>query len=621
MTVALCDNLCRRLRTELELGQRAYANGPGTVLVCRNDGPAPAPDDDAALQWAMGHSQEGWPEGLPLPLTAADALAAFERSIDAMAEQIAADIQHAAKLLVRPELVKAALLRKELAERWPLTTAPLTEAERVRRGRAARAGWMARRSLGGTGAAPVHANATRPGIDAETRVGEWFRGWPGAAAPAHVAAWAREALNGLRPGLGDDLAAADDAGDIVALFLVDDDDAGEPRSIPAGGIALLFLVEQEIEQDRTRPMIRWDAGFHHQQLLEGWVASRPGPLDAKIEDRTVYLKVRDGEALQLALPLKGELADPIIDAICRFAGPEGLRHWAALQEQLSEQGGSGRLRWSLDRHLAVLDYSPTERTRTETRQAAAALVRLFSTAQLVEERTDRQGRRKKESRPLLIPLSSIETLDDDAAWITSTIDFVINPLVYSGVRKSTGEIGSNWGPGPRGIAGLGHTRNQDATKLGCLLPGRFQRARKENGRASLHYSGASWLRAAGIDYRRKNPKRTWDRLSRALRTLQKLGAISRWEWSTHPETLEGMLVVWTAEWLQDRTIGGVRPMERVAEPVHTGADLRAFRKRRGLTQEQVGAALGVSRLTISRAERTEDKVLKRKMLDGIHRLR
>jgi hypothetical protein len=211
-------------------------------------------------------------------------------------------------------------------------------------------------------------------------------------------------------------------------------------------------------------------------------------------------------------------------------------------------------------------------------------------------------------------------LEDDDAWITNTIDFVINPLVYSGVRKSNGAIGSNWGPGPRGIAGLGHSRNQDATKLGCTLPGRFQRARVEDGRAWLGYTGASWLRAAGIDYRRKNPKRAWGRLNRALLTLQELGAVARWEWRTRPETLDGKLVVWNAEWLQDRTIGGVTPTERLIEPVHTGADLRAFRTRRGLTQEQVGSALGVSRITISRAERSGDKLLNRKLLDRIHRL-
>jgi hypothetical protein len=618
--VALRDNLSRRLRAELDLTRPVYKNGPGRIVVYRNEGPKPAPDTTAALLWASGHAPEGWPEGLPLPLTAGEAIAAFDRSIGAMAEQIAADIRHAAKLLVKPDLVKAALLRKGLADRWPFSTPPFSKAERSRRDQTAAIGWLARSHLGGMAAAPPTIRNERTGIDGGTRAREWFRGWPAAAAPASVAAWARDALNTIRPGLGDELADNNDAGEIGALFVVDEDSAGEPRSIPAGGIALLFLMEQEIDRDRARPMVRWDAGFHAQQLLQGWVESRPGPLEAKADDRIVYLKVRDGEALQLALPLEGELNDPIIDAICRFAGAEGLRHWAALQEQLSEQGGSGRLRWSLDRHLAVLGYSKKEQTRTETRLGAATLVRLFSTAQLVEERTSPNGRRERESRPLLIPLSSVEALEDDDAWITSTIDFVINPLVYGGVRKSSGAIGSNWGPGPRGIAGLGHSQNQDATKLGCTLPGRFQRARVEDGRPWLGYTGASWLRVAGIDYRRKNPKRAWGRLNRALLTLQELGAVARWEWRTHPETLDGKLVVWNAEWLQDRTIGGVTPTERLTEPVHTGADLRAFRTRRGLTQEQVGSALGVSRITISRAERSGDKLLNRKLLDSIHRL-
>lgn len=622
---ALRATLCQRLRAELEHTRPVYKNGPGRIVVYRNEGPTPAPDSDAAIPWAMGHAPEGWPEGLPLPLTAADALAAFEDGIDAMAEEIAADIRHAAKLLVRPELVKAALLRKDLADRWPFAAPPLSAEERASRSKTAWAGWKARRSLGGLNAGTRYIHNARPGVDGETQAREWFRGWPAAAAPAAVAAWARDALNGLRPGMGDALADNDDAGQIVALFLVLDD-AGVARSIPAGGIALLFLVEQEIDTSAHRPAVRHDANVENHMLVRAMSAERREVQDSfglHAETETLYLTLPGRRtATQLTLAGIDSLSSPLVDAVVDIAGPEGLRHWAAFQEVLSEQGSTGEMRWDLDQHLTAMGYTPKERTRADTRRKAAELARLFTKLVLRIEQTDSNGRaRVRENRPLLLVLGESEVADNDDAWITNAFDLGINPTLYRGVRdQRTNRLGVNHGLAPYGLARLGHRRDKHALLLGMNLAIRFRLAANDD-RGWAHVTGAKWLETAGISFDRRKPGRAWDALEAALDRLQGIDAIGLWEWEREPRTLAGVLRAWSPDWIRDRLIGGVRPVERPPVVVRTGTDLREYREARGLTQAATAELLGVSRSTILRAESGGAGPLSRAVLKQIHRLR
>jgi len=40
--------------------------------------------------------------------------------------------------------------------------------------------------------------------------------------------------------------------------------------LPGGGLALLYLAEQEVDQGRRRPVLAVDANREHHDLLAGW---------------------------------------------------------------------------------------------------------------------------------------------------------------------------------------------------------------------------------------------------------------------------------------------------------------------------------------------------------------
>jgi len=606
------------LRTDLELARPVYKNAPESVLVYRNEGPEPAPDDDAAIRWAMGHSPEGWPEGLPLPLKAGEALAAFEQGIDALAKELERDIRHGAMRLVQPEMIPAVLLRRSVAERWPISgpndTTPPTIA----------AALQARAALGlARAGAP---RKPRPGIDTEVHLSEWFQGWPGEAAPAAVAEWAREPLNSIRPGMGDELADSSRITPrVVGLLLVDEDNHGQRRNIPAGGIALLYLAETDVLKERQRPAVRIDAGPEHNYLLRGLTA---GPtagdgLRYQPDEDRLFLRLPGSDSVQLALPGVDTLQSPFVDGLKRLVGPEGLRHWAAFHEALSAQGSTGAMRWTLDSHLERMGYSAGRRTRAATRQKAADLAKLFTKVQLEVVHPGYGGRPSvKERRPLLLTLGEYQTeAPSDDAWVTEALELEVNPTIYGGVRNSsTGRLGVNHGLVPYGLAALSHSRDAAALVLGINLGIRFRLAANE-GKGWLKYKGSSWLNAAAISFSKHDPGRAWGALERALDRLQKVHAIASWQWEDHPRTLGGNLRADAAPWIQDRLLAGVAPEERRPLQISTGAELREHRKALGLSQAAMAAALGVSRATVARAEGDAGGKLPRSILKGLTAVR
>ena len=150
-----------------------------------------------------------------------------------------------------------------------------------------------------------------------------------------------------------------------------------------------------------------------------------------------------GRAVQLALPMDGApLSERVLGAIRDVFKAQGLRTWAALQVALSEDQRTGRARWTLDRHLEAIGMSPKRRRDPVQRRKEAELVRAFTRMELVIT----AGERVRDRRPLFSVLNSTERLDDDEAWTTEAIDLEINPLLYRGVRKDSGKIGTNWYP-------------------------------------------------------------------------------------------------------------------------------------------------------------------------------
>jgi hypothetical protein len=186
----------------------------------------------------------------------------------------------------------------------------------------------------------------------------------------------------------------------------------------------------------------------------------------------------------------------------------------------------------------------------------------------------------------------------------------------------TGELGSNWHPAPIELAQVDHMRHPYTLVLGLILPIRWRwkwlegEAKGRQGN-DLVISGKSLLQVAGIQYDKHRPGETWASLDRNLEELRRIGGIGTWEWLDREHTLEGLCRLSPADWMLDRTVRGLVPIEEVPGlPVLTGSDLKSWRKARGLTQQQGAELLGVGVATIKRAESRADEALTPKLLEA-----
>jgi len=588
------DGQRARLQAELDGQRAAFQAGPGRIVTYRNEGAAPDPDTDAGFRWAMGHSPEGWPEGLPLPLTAADALAAFERSIDAMADQIAADIQHAAELLVRPELLARALRWDGLAERWPIA-APFSVAEMERRWPPTAAGWVARRNLGGVTVAPPVAHKERPGIDTNARAHEWFRGWPGEAAPSHVAAWARDAFNGIAPDMGDRLAASADAGDVMALLLVDEDRKGRARVIPAGGIALLYLAESACRMDTgpfhlapisvDKPAVRAMTalvGAHPNRHERGTHEVRPDDDDRPTR---LYFTWEDGTEAQLELGLYENMGP--LEAVGRRYGRASVRDLLTLYfcTFAARQPAGEVFWWWMDEHLELAKLPDTKDNRARLR----GWLERMSRTKLVAH--------YEAGKPLTGPLVTVALDDGDAFKLH------LHPALFRGVETELG-LGTYWWPTPRSL--LAQPADGSAGEVHLLAPvlGQLWRAdlpRRRDGGPVAKIGADRLAQRLGIN-RRKDRNRDTEAARKLRLTLEAgkdAGLVG--EWRIEGGDLEtGTGTIYATPGAASLAVVSQKPASLPRPPwlPSTGAELRAWLVQKGLPSAEAGDLLGVSASTL-----------------------
>lgn len=422
--------------------------------------------------------------------------------------------------------------------------------------------------------------------------------WPATVAPADIAFW-----------LGGDMTDMELWSELLSPTL------GHVSSWNAA--AVLYAVLQAVERDQRRPAVAIDAGKVHADLLEGW---RDLPKDTRKdmirEPHSGRIELlAPGKCVQLALDLgPSTLSEAMTLALRDLRSWGGLRNWAALQRLFSVEGGrQGMVRWTLDGHLEALGYSPQERTRAPVRSKIAREVEAFAHLELAAY--DQHGK-LRERRPLVMVGSRFERLRG-SEWRLDGMELQINPLLYRGVREEGGELGSNWHPAPVELARMDHVRHPYAYSLGLILPIRWRLALAE-GRDHLHYTGESVLRLAGIKYSRHDPGKAWGALERDLEELHRIGHVGRWEWVDAPRTLAGMLDLYPATWMMDRTLRGVRPVELPpGPPVLTGDELKAWRKARGLTQARAAEVLGVRKITILRAEKRPEGQLSPYLADRL----
>ena len=544
-----------------------------------------AADEIVVIEW-FPDSGPRLPEDLPDRMTIGEGL----HRIDTTAESLLRETyQRIEKLipLVPARLRKAVIAREELAARWPWPrdSHPAGFALELLRARANAT------QAPDAGEARAHVRPTAMGT------------WPPEVAAMDVATW--DALIKAYP-------------DEAEAFRERVTRGESPRRNEVRWIALgvLYGALQAVERDRRRHAMAIDAGRPHHDLLMG---VRNLPKDTRtphtvtaVNDR-IELLDPEGGCVQLTLAL-GESApsEALISALRTLRTWRGLRHWAAVQKLLSVDGGrQGWVRWTLDGHLDALGVSAKNRTTATVRAEVARQVEAFTRIEIAVYADDGTLRSR---RPILLVGEKYDRLTG-SEWALDGMQLTINPLLYGGVREAGGQLGSNWHPAPVELAAVNEREHPYTLALGLILPIRWRLALAE-GHDHLTLTGESALRLAGITVRpldrqwmRHNGAGAWAKLERDLEELARIGGLGRWDWDATdtPRTLDGRLHLWPAPWVADRTLHEVRPVELPpGPPVLTGAELKVWRARKGLTQAQAAETLNVSRDSIMRAEKRQD---------------
>lgn len=393
------------------------------------------------------------------------------------------------------------------------------------------------------------------------------------------------------------------------------------------GSLLIAAALAEVEADRRRPFVAIDTGAPHTQLLSGLTqtVSRDGrghvaaletgslAAQAVMRDGIGRLELlAPGHAVQLELALgdgSTNIPEATIQLIEQVHRIRTVRHYAAVLESLTVSGRTGRLVWSVDRHLERMGiHSNDWNQRTE----AIAAVKSLSAIEIAVY--DQQNRLRVRT-PLLRQISSIDRNvapeGEPATWELGGFELEIARPLYEGIRGDDGTLGTNWYPTSPIARYVDERHDAGALRLGLTLGFQFRRAWAD-GKPIVTLKGQTALTKAGITFSARRPGEAWAALERALDTLRDLPepAIGGWRWRDTARQAEALLEIWPADWQRDRTLLGITPLEPThAAALLTGADLRAYRGRHGLTQDALAARLAVTARTLREAERYPDRPL------------
>ena len=544
------------------------------------------------------------------PWTIGMAFDIAKAGLDGMAEELAAEVAFCVENFVDKKLRTAVLARSEIIQLWPRPRREMGAATF-----ALQALTTAIHELPKDEHPPSHHLVGYVG-DEKPVV---FYYWPGKAAPAVVAEWARKSLNTM--GRGEAMVEEAKRGVPSDIFLPQD---GKLYRIPVAGLALLYLAELDVREGSRKPVIAIDASKVHHDLVGGM---RDWPKDgqrhrgreivnARIRSEDIIERVEllaPGGTVQLHLPLPvlEGMQDHAIDALRSLRGAKGLRHWAALLRLFSVEGGrSGTYRWLLDEHLMAMGYDERQRRDPAVRADAANEVEALANLELA---IYTQGGVLRERRRLLLETGRFERRVD-AQYKLDGIEFQMNQRVFGGVRASTGEIGAKWMPAPVALATIDHIRFPYAHALGMLLAIRV-RWRLDEHADHLAISGERLLQLAGIPFQTDRAERGWEKLRRSLDILVKVEQLDRYEWTTGAWSFAGICRIYPSSWLLDRAARGVLPEERPPDrdrPVN-GRELKTWRERHGLSQRAMAQRLKVTQQAIAKAEGHPDVPLGHKL--------
>jgi hypothetical protein len=214
-------------------------------------------------------------------------------------------------------------------------------------------------------------------------------------------------------------------------------------------LARIYAAWRALLRDLRRPFIALDAGKTHHTLLTRWKdLPKTGEFRAPVRDGRAEIIAPDARG-KMALQIDAhEIPLQLIEAIRRWRSWHGLRHWAALQRLFTSAGRTGRIRWNLNGHLEALGLSERSRRAPHIRQKIAHEVEALTRLEIAVYNTDGSLRLRG---PILAVTQRGEALRG-SEWALEGLELVIHPVLYEGVRKISGVIGTLWTPAPFELA-------------------------------------------------------------------------------------------------------------------------------------------------------------------------
>jgi DNA-binding transcriptional regulator YiaG len=574
-----------------------------------------------------------WPDDLPEPVPVDVALQVVREDTEEIARQAAAEVEELAGLFVPDDVRSAVLARHLLVKRWAwplrsLSFRTLVCLDGLGSGRdlATAPPDPAWRSVPGGENFPRGRTTSAAKYLAHPRLMV-----PDAVALLDVLTWAREPLARLSVE-GRDVVESAIAGkerppggtDGTTRAFTLRGPNGEPgRVVAPWALGVLYEAWRDVElNSKRRHALALDANDPSRSVLEGMVHM---PKDTRkgwevVPSGGYYELAVPGEPKQYALTLPGvHMSEAMQGAIRTLRGPKGVRHWLAFHVGFTVAGRrSGALRWTVEDHLDALQVPLRQRRRSEIVEECVGMAELFLRLELLRRPTPHA---KDFTRAPIFHVRNWNGREAAGRLRLDGVDFGINPWLYGGVRKESGELGENFAWAPAELAGIDHVRHPYAVTLGPVLAIRWRIAYAQDGRDFVKVSGENVLRAAGADkgYKARDPGRTWHAIARDLEELQRLGALGDFEWDG-PPGLRSNLTFHMPTLMRDRMLHGVRPLELTSPVPTTGAELKAWREDKGLSQVQLAALLGVVVSTVSRGERRSTERLPTPFRESLRRL-
>ena len=312
----------------------------------------------------------------------------------------------------------------------------------------------------------------------------------------------------------------------------------------------------------------------------------------------------DRAQLGFAWAAAAPTADVFRDIITEL-GAEGLRDYVILHRMAAEQGRTGRFRWTWEAHKRATAHEARVRAGGrrdgDVKRATVARIARMRAAELHAEMVDDRGRRHWRvvgEAPLVFIAGGVEGADGDIEGL----ELVLNPALYEGAAARAGEE-RFFTQLPEAVLSLPAL----AFSLAVMLAFRFRYAADDGGAVTIPKAKLHEYMDAGR-WRRGDAAAAEETLSRAIAQATR----AQGRGAAFEDMGDAVRFTPGAAFLAavvDR-VPPCLPASTASAP-RTGAELRAWREKRKLSQVEAAAALGVGAATVKRAELAPAKPLSR----------